>query len=39
LSDRAGRPRLRLLVDSLGAPRIELLDATGKVMSRLPAGD
>ena len=31
LSDRQGKTRLRLLVDSLGAPRIEFLDAAGKV--------
>jgi hypothetical protein len=31
LADREGKPRLRLLVDSLGTPRIEFLDATGKV--------
>jgi hypothetical protein len=31
LADRDGKPRLRLLVDSLGTPRIEFLDATGKV--------
>ena len=31
LSDRHGKPRLRMLVDSTGAPRIEFLDAQGKV--------
>src|SRR5581483_3146152 len=31
LSDPAGNPRLRMLVDSLGVPRIEFLDASGKV--------
>ena len=31
LSDPNGKPRLRLVVDSLGAARIEFLDATGKV--------
>lgn len=31
LADRDGKPRLRLLVDSLGAARIEFLDAAGKV--------
>ena len=31
LSDPNGRPRLRMLVDSLGAPRIEFLDPTGHV--------
>ena len=36
LSDRAGKPRIRLRVDSLGAPSIEFLDAAGRVTSRLP---
>jgi hypothetical protein len=31
LADRNGKPRLRLVVDSLGTPRIEFLDANGKV--------
>jgi hypothetical protein len=31
LDDRNGKPRLRMLVDSLGMPRIEFLDATGRV--------
>ncbi len=31
LSDAAGRPRLRMIVDSLGAARIEFLDEAGKV--------
>jgi hypothetical protein len=31
LSDPNGKPRLRLVVDSLGAARIEFLDADGKV--------
>ena len=31
LSDRNGKPRLRLLVDSTGAPRIEFLDPSGRV--------
>jgi len=31
LSDPNGKPRLRLVVDSLGAARIEFLDAAGKV--------
>lgn len=31
LSDPSGKPRLRLVVDSLGAARIEFLDAAGKV--------
>jgi len=36
LSDRAGKPRLRLVVDSLGAPAIEFLDEAGRVTTRLP---
>ncbi len=36
LSDRAGKARLRLSVDSLGAPSLEFLDTTGQVTSRLP---
>ena len=35
LADRDGKPRLRLLVDSLGAARIEFLDAAGKVTHTL----
>ena len=37
LSDTNGRPRLTLTVDADGNPRIELLDADGKVTSRIPA--
>ena len=36
LSDRTGKPRLRLRVDSLGTPSLEFLDATGNVTARLP---
>jgi hypothetical protein len=36
LSDPMGRPRLRLMVDSLGSARLEFLDAAGAVTSRLP---
>jgi hypothetical protein len=36
LSDAAGKPRLKLTVDADGSPRIEFLDETGKVLSRLP---
>ena len=36
LSDPDGKPRLRLMVDSLGAPSLEFLDASGNVTSRLP---
>jgi hypothetical protein len=36
LSDRQGRPRLRMSVDSLGRPALEFLDESGRVISRLP---
>jgi hypothetical protein len=36
LSDPMGRPRLRLRVDSLGAPSLEFLDEGGRVTARLP---
>jgi hypothetical protein len=36
LSDPEGRPRIRLLVDSLGAASLQFLDAAGKVTRRLP---
>ncbi|MEJ7809975.1 MAG: hypothetical protein WKG32_06090 [Gemmatimonadaceae bacterium] len=36
LSDPNGRPRLRLRVDSLGAPSLEFLDDSGRVTARLP---
>jgi hypothetical protein len=36
LSDRNGKPRIRLTVDSLGTPSLEFLDAAGNVTSRLP---
>jgi hypothetical protein len=35
LSDPQGRPRLRLVVDSLGAPSVEFLDEQGKVTNRI----
>ena len=38
LSDAQGRPRLRLVVDSLGAARMEFLDAEGRVTQSLPGG-
>ena len=38
LSDRLGRARLRLLVDSVGAARIEFLDEAGRVVQRIPEG-
>jgi hypothetical protein len=37
LSDANGQARLNLTVDANGNPRIEFLDAQGKVISRLPA--
>ena len=36
LSDRMGKSRIRLMVDSLGTASLEFLDADGKVTSRLP---
>ena len=36
LSDRDGKARIRLMVDSLGTPSLEFLDAAGTVTSRLP---
>lgn len=36
LADLQGQPRLRLVVDSEGQPRIEFLDAKGQVTARLP---
>ena len=36
LSDKWGKPRLRLVVDSLGAARIDFLDNTGRVTHRIP---
>ena len=36
LRDRAGRERLRLLVDPQGGARIEFVDESGKVVERLP---
>jgi hypothetical protein len=36
LSDRDGKPRIRLQVDSLGVASLEFLDAAGSVLSRLP---
>lgn len=36
LSDRDGKPRIRMMVDSLGTPSLEFLDADGRVMTRLP---
>ena len=36
LADPSGQTRLRLAVDSLGAPSLEFLDAAGKVVTKLP---
>ncbi len=36
LSDRSGRPRIRMMVDSLGTPSLEFLDEQGHVTARLP---
>ena len=36
LKDQYGRSRLRLVVDSLGESRIEFLDDSGRVVTRLP---
>jgi hypothetical protein len=38
LSDRLGRARLRLVVDSVGAARIEFLDEAGRIVQRIPEG-
>jgi len=37
LNDPAGRTRLLLSVDSLGAPTMKFLDSAGKVTYQLPA--
>ena len=37
LSDLQGKPRIRMMVDSLGTPSLEFLDAAGKVTARFPA--
>jgi hypothetical protein len=38
LADPQGRTRLRMLVDSLGNPRVEFLDEAGRVVTRIPSG-
>jgi len=38
LSDKLGKPRLRLSVDSLGTARVEFLDGQGRVTYSLPGG-
>lgn len=37
LADRQGRPRLQLLVDGKGDPRVEFLDTEGKVLKSITA--
>jgi hypothetical protein len=37
LSDPAGRPRLRLTVDSLGVPALDFLDEAGRTLRRYPS--
>lgn len=39
LADAMSRPRLRLVVDSAGAARIDFLDDNGKVLRSLSATD
>ncbi|MGI8499034.1 MAG: hypothetical protein ACR2OG_15800 [Gemmatimonadaceae bacterium] len=39
LSDRLGHPRLRMVVDSTGVPRIEFLDGAGKVTRRISSDE
>jgi hypothetical protein len=36
LFDPQGRPRLRMIVDSLGTPSLQFLDERGKVTARYP---
>jgi hypothetical protein len=36
LADPAGRPRLRLTVDSTGAPAVDFLDETGRPIRHYP---
>jgi hypothetical protein len=37
LADPRGRPRIKMMVDSLGTPTLEFLDADGHVVQQLPA--
>lgn len=37
LSDPKGRPRIRMMVDSLGTPSLQFLDADGRVTYEVPA--
>jgi len=39
LADADGRPRLKMVVDGAGNPRIEFLDSQGTVVARIPAND
>jgi len=34
----SGRPRIRIGLDANDVPRVEVLDAEGKVVGQLPAG-
>jgi len=36
LADRQGHPRIKLMVDSLGTPSLQFLDADGHVTQQLP---
>jgi hypothetical protein len=36
LADAEGKPRLKMVVDAAGNPRIEFLDEQGRVVSRIP---
>ncbi|HEY7545159.1 MAG TPA: hypothetical protein VID27_09765, partial [Blastocatellia bacterium] len=36
LSDTRGKPRIRMMVDAVGAARLEFLDESGKVIHSLP---
>jgi hypothetical protein len=36
LADAKGRPRINMIVDAAGDPRLEFLDETGRVIHRLP---
>jgi hypothetical protein len=38
LADPQGRTKLRMLVDSLGNPRIEFLNDSGRIVMKIPAG-
>ena len=38
VADPQGRTRLRMLVDSLGNPRVEFLNDSGRVVMKIPAG-